>query len=167
MLIAEELEVSMKDIKIISPQPEPAYANTFLVTQKKRDIHSSLTFMEKIAHFLPVVATGGSTSIPDAYDLLRSMGASAREMLIQAAAKKWGVDASQCYAENAHVINKKNKEKLSYGSLANAAATIKLETLPTLKTKKDWKILGTPVHRLDIPETVSYTHLTLPTNREV
>jgi len=157
MLIAEELEVSMKDIRIISPQPEPAYANTLVVTQKARNIHSSLTFMEKIAHFLPIVATGGSTSVPDLYDLLRAMGASARETLIRAAAKKWGVDAAQCYAENAHVMNKVNNEKASYGSLIDEAAQIKLEEIPKLKPKKDWKLLGKPIQRLDIPEKVNGT----------
>ena len=155
MLIAEELEVSMSDIKVVQPQPEAAYANTLLVTQEPRNIYSSLSFMEKIAHFLPVVATGGSTSIPDAYDVLRSMGASARVMLIQAAAKQWGVDPSECYAENAHVVNKTNKERLSYGSLAEAASEIELSDIPKLKEKKDWKILGKPIPRVDIPEKVN------------
>jgi len=157
MLIAEELEVSIKDIKLVAPQPEPAYANTILVTQEPRDIYSSLSFMEKIAHFMPVVATGGSTSVSDGYDLLRAMGASARETLIQAAANKWRVDKSQCYAENTYVINRSTKERLSYGALANDAAQIKLEGIPKLKSKKDWKLLGTPVQRLDIPEKVNGT----------
>ena len=155
MLIAEELEVPMSDIKIVQPQPEAAYANTLLVTQEPRNIYSSLSFMEKIAHFLPVVATGGSTSIPDAYDVLRAMGASAREMLIQAAATKWGVKTSDCYAENAYVVNKLNKERLSYGSLAEAASSIELSEIPKLKEKEDWKVLGKPIQRLDIPEKVN------------
>ena len=155
MLIAEELEVPMSDIQIVQPQPEAAYANTQLVTQKPRNIYSSMDFMEKIAHFLPVVATGGSTSIPDAYDVLRSMGASAREMLILAAAKKWGVKASDCYAENAHVVNKINKERLTYGTLAEAASEIELDEIPKLKEKADWKVLGKPIQRLDIPEKVN------------
>lgn len=154
MLIAEELEVSMTEIKIIHPQPEPAYANTLLLTNQPKDIYSSLTFMEKIAHFLPLVATGGSTTISDGYDQLRATGATAREMLIQAAANQWGIDKSQCYAENAHVINKSNNERLSYGALAEAASKIELSEIPKLKEKKDWKILGTSVQRLDIPEKV-------------
>lgn len=157
MLIAEELEIRMSDIEIVHPQPEPAYANTILVTNEPKNIYSSLTFMEKIAHFLPVVATGGSTSIPDAYDNLRAMGASAREMLIEAAAKQWGVSKDQCYAENAHVINTATKEKLSYGALAEEAAKIKLPAIPKLKDKKDWKLLGKPIQRLDIPEKVNGT----------
>ena len=155
MLIAEELEVQMSDIRVIQPQPEPAYANTLLLTQKPKDIYSSLSFMEKIAHFLPLIATGGSTTIPDAYDQLRAMGASGREMLIQAAATKWGVAPSQCYAENAHVINKSTQEKITYGAIAEAASKIELTEIPKLKEKKDWKLLGKPVQRLDIPEKVN------------
>lgn len=155
MLIAEELEVEMSAIKIVHPQPESPYANTILVTNKPRDIYSGMTLMEKVASFLPVVGTGGSTTIPDAYDNLRMAGATAREMLKSAAAKKWGISTSDCTAEKAFIINNKNKEKLSYGSLAAAAASIELAERPTLKEIKDFKILGQPIQRLDIPEKVT------------
>jgi len=154
MMIAEELEVSMDNIKVYAPQPEPAYANALLLHPEPKEEYSSLTFMQKIAHFLPLVATGGSTAISDGYNYMRAAGATAREMLIEAAAAKWGVDKSKCYAENAHVINKDSKEKLTYGELANAASKVKLAKPPALKEKKDWKILGKPVARLDIPEKV-------------
>ncbi len=155
MLIAEELEVNMADIKIMAPQPEPAYANTLVLIGEPKNIYSSLTFMEKVAHFLPLVATGGSTTVADGFDHLRATGATAREMLIQAAAEKWGVDKSQCYAENAHVVNQNNNDRLSYGELAEAASKIELPEIPKLKEKKDWKVLGKPIQRLDIPEKVT------------
>ncbi len=155
MLMAEELEVDMSSIKIIHPQPESPYANTFILVNKPRDIQSGLSLMEKVASFLPVVATGGSTTIRDAYDHLRAMGATARELLIRAAADQWDVDKSQCYAENAYVINKVNKEKLSYGSLAAAASKIQLDGVPKLKAQKDFKIIGKPIQRLDVPEKVT------------
>lgn len=155
MMIAEELEVSMDDIKIYAPQPEPAYANALLLVPEPKKEYSSLTFMQKVAHFLPLVATGGSTAISDGYNYMRAAGATAREMLIEAAAAKWGVDKSKCYAENAHIINKDSKEKLTYGELAEAASKVKLAKMPLLKEKKDWKILGKPVARLDIPEKVT------------
>ncbi|MEM7104686.1 MAG: molybdopterin cofactor-binding domain-containing protein [Bacteroidota bacterium] len=155
MLIAEELEVRMSDIDIIEPQPEPAYANTLLLNENPKDIHGSLKFMEKISHFLPLVATGGSTTIPDGYDYMRSAGATAREMLIQAAAEKWGVDKSECYAKDAQVINRKTNERFTYGELAEAASGIKLSGIPKFKEKKDWKLLGKPVQRLDIPNKVN------------
>ena len=157
MLLAEELEVEMSSIKIIHPQPESPYANTFLLVNKPRRNNTSYSIMEKVAAFLPVVATGGSTSVRDLYNHLRGMGATAREMLITAAAEKWGIDKAQCYAESGFVINKQNKEKLSYGSLAEAAAKVKMEAVPSLKEQKDFKILGKRIQRLDIPEKVTGT----------
>lgn len=155
MLIAEELEVNMKDVKIIQPQPEPAYANTLLLNPNPKDIYSSLTFMEKIAHFLPLVATGGSTTIADGFDQLRAAGASARVMLTKEAAKRWGVSEKDCYAENAHIINKKSNERFTYGELAEEAGKIELSEIPKLKEKKDWKVLGKNIQRLDIPQKVN------------
>ena len=160
MLIAEELEVDMADIKIVQPQAEPAYANTLLLNTSvlkasPRRAGQDLSFGDKVAHFLPLIATGGSTTIPDGFDHMRVAGASAREMLIEAAAEKWGVDKSDCYAENAHVINKKSNEKLTYGSLAEAASNVKLASVPKLKDKKDCKIIGKPIARIDIPEKVT------------
>lgn len=155
MLVAEELEVEMSSIKVVQPQPEGPYANTFLLTNQRPDIYKGLSMMEKIASFLPVVATGGSTTIRGLYDILRVSGASARESLLQAAAAKWGIDQSKCLAEKGHVVNLTNKEKLSYGELAAAASKIEIKQLPELKPLKDFKILGTPVARLDIPEKVT------------
>lgn len=155
MLMAEELEVEMGNIKIIHPQPEGPYANTFFLAGKERNIFEGLSIKEKIACFLPVVGTGGSTTIRDLYDHLRATGATAREMLIGAAAKQWGVDRAECYAENGQVINKGTNAKLSYGELAEAAGKIEINEIPKLKEQKNFKILGKPVDRLDIPEKVT------------
>ena len=155
MLIAEELEVSMSSIKVIHPQPESPYANTYFLSQKPRNVYEGLTIMEKVASFLPVVGTGGSTTIVDSYDVLRMAGATAREALITAAAEQWGVDKSQCYAADAFIVNRSNQEKLSYGDLAETASKVEISKLPKLKAQKDFKIVGTPVQRLDIPEKVT------------
>ena len=156
-ILAEELEVDMNQIQIVHPQPESPYANTYVMPQntEPRKAYASYSFFEKVASFLPVVATGGSTSIVDAYDHLRGVGATAREMLVHAAADKWGVSPKDCYAESGHVINKSTKEKLSYGSVAEAAAKVELSSNPPLKAQKDFKIIGKPVQRLDIPEKVT------------
>lgn len=152
MLVAEELEVDMSQVEIVQPQPESPYANTTAVVSKPRDIYGTMEFMEKVAAFLPVVATGGSTSIIDAYDVMRMAGATAREALVQAAAKKWGVDKSTLTAAQGKVINPANNESLTYGELAEDAATIKIAELPKLKDRKDFRIIGKPMARLDIPE---------------
>ena len=155
MLIAEELEVDMEKIKIVYPQPESPYANTFLLTGQPRDIRGGLTLMEKIASFLPIVGTGGSTTISDGYDNMRAAGATAREALVTAAANRWGISKADCYAEDGHVINRSTKEKLTYGSLAEDAANVELDGIPALKGQKDFKLLGKPVRRLDIPDKVT------------
>lgn len=155
MLIAEELEVDMSTIKVVHPQPESPYANTYLLVNEQRDVYGSLALMEKIAHFLPLVATGGSTTIKDGYDHLRVMGATAREMLQQAAAKRWNVKASDCIAEKGYIVNKSSNEKFSYGELAEEASKIKVDAVPKLKAQKDFKVLGKPIQRLDIPEKVT------------
>ncbi|MCL4115766.1 UNVERIFIED_CONTAM: hypothetical protein GTU68_051689 [Idotea baltica] len=132
MLLAEELEVSMDQITVIHPQVESPYANTFMLTQ----------------------STGGSTSIPDGFNNMRYAGATAREMLKQAAANQWSVGIEDLHTENGYVIKNTGGDKLSYGSLAGAASNIDLDGLPELKKRADWKIIGTKAKRLDIPEKV-------------
>ena len=154
-LIAEELEIEMSRIKVIHPQPESPYANTFLVTQSEPNIFKSYTAQETFFSFLPIVATGGSTAIPDGWNNMRYAGAAAREMLVQAGAKRWNVSPSDCYAENGQVVNRKNNERLKYGDLAEEASTIELKDLPKLKNRKDYKVIGKPVQRVDIPEKVT------------
>lgn len=154
-LIAEELEIDMSKIKVMHPQPESPYANNFMLTQDAPNIFKSYTAKETVYSFLPIVATGGSTAVPDAWNNMRYAGATAREMLIQAAAKKWNIGASDCYAENGQIVNKKNNERVNYGDLAEAASTIEIKDLPKLKDRKDYKVIGKPVQRVDIPEKVT------------
>lgn len=154
-LVAEELEVDFDQIKVVHPQPESPYANTFILTQEEPNIFKSYSMGEKMAAFLPVIGTGGSTSIIDGYNNMRYAGATAREMLKQAAADKWGVKPGQCKAENGYIIHTGNQEKLFYGELAEAAAKVELKELPKLKDKKDFKVIRQPKKRLDVPEKVT------------
>ena len=154
MLIAEELEVDVQKVKIVHPQPESPYSNTIFLTQQPRNPWTGLTFMEKVASMLTIVGTGGSTTISDGFYTMMVAGATAREALIAAAANQWGVSKDRCYAENAHVINRDSNEKLSYGSLAAAAAEIEIKEVPQIKKPEDCKIIGKPVRRLDIPDKV-------------
>jgi len=156
-LIAEELEIEMNKIKVVHPQPESPYSNTFLMTQESPNAYKGLSAIEKVLSYMPLIATGGSTSVVDGWYNLRYAGATAREMLIQAAADQWSVDPSDCYAEKGQVINSKTRERLDYGALAEAAAGIELDGLPELKKRADFKVIGKPVQRLDIPEKVNGT----------
>ena len=91
----------------------------------------------------------GSLTVRSSYDSLRQAGASAREMLIAAAAQKWGVDKSQCRAEKNTVINTASNARLTYGSLADAASKMPAPAKPALKPWQSFKVIGTSPKRLD------------------
>src|ERR1700684_363376 len=84
----------------------------------------------------------GSLSIRGSYDQLRQAGATAREMLVGAAAQRWGVDKSQCRAEKSTVINTATNARLSYGSLAEAASKLTPPQKVALKNFQSFKIIG-------------------------
>ncbi|MGA3294690.1 MAG: xanthine dehydrogenase family protein molybdopterin-binding subunit [Candidatus Acidiferrales bacterium] len=95
--------------------------------------------------------TGGSQSIHSAWEPMRQAGAAARVMLVQAAAQKWGVDLSECHAENGAVVHAATKRRATYGSLAEAAAKVTPPQNVTLKDPSQFKVIGKPVKRLDTP----------------
>jgi isoquinoline 1-oxidoreductase subunit beta len=99
--------------------------------------------------------TGGSTSIRAFYTALRQVGASARAMLVQAAAQQWQVDAATLRTENGQVIDDAHNRKLDYGALAPAAAKLPAPQNPKLKADKDLKLIGKPLKRLDTPDKVN------------
>ena len=99
--------------------------------------------------------TGGSTSIRAFYTALRQVGASARAMLVQAAATQWHVDPASLRTENGEVIDDANQRKLGYGALAAAAAKLPAPQNPVLKADKDFKLIGKSVKRLDTPDKVN------------
>ena len=93
----------------------------------------------------------GSHSIQNEYERLLKMGAAAKEMLITAAANQWEVPIDNCVAENGKVLNTSTKEELHYGELVEAAAQLEAPAEPKLKSPKDFKIIGQPIPRADIP----------------
>jgi isoquinoline 1-oxidoreductase beta subunit len=134
MLVAEELEVPLDMVRIeMAPAREP-YINTMLGGQ----------------------ITGGSTSVPEAYEGLRVAGAQARIMLVTAAAQQWKVDPGTCRVENKMVIGP-NGQKVTYGEVAEAASKIEPPKTPKLKDASAWKIVGKPVKRIDTPAKVDGT----------
>jgi isoquinoline 1-oxidoreductase beta subunit len=92
---------------------------------------------------------GGSGSIRGRFNALRTAGATAREMLVAAAAETWNVPVAECTAENGEVLHKASGKKLTYGELASKAATMKVPANPTLKATKDFKLIGTRVKDVD------------------
>lgn len=104
-------------------------------------------------------ATGGSSSISSMHKHLREMGASARQMLIAAAAKTWNVDPATCSTEAGQVHHTKSGKTATYSSLASLAATMPVPDprMLRLKKKEEFKILGRRTNRVDNPAVVSGT----------
>jgi len=96
----------------------------------------------------------GSASIRTSWEPLRKAGATAREMLIAAAAQKWSADPANCRAENNAVIHIATGERLSYGSLADAASKIAPPANLKLKDPGQFRLVGKPVKRIDTPSKV-------------
>jgi isoquinoline 1-oxidoreductase beta subunit len=99
--------------------------------------------------FGPMQGVVGSQSIRTSWIPLRRAGATAREMLIQAAAQTWGVDKSQCRAQSGVVINTATKASLSYGKLAGAAAKLPVPANVALKDPSQYRYIGKSLKRLD------------------
>jgi isoquinoline 1-oxidoreductase beta subunit len=124
-MIAEELEVDLNQVNILfAPGNQKKYGSQI---------------------------TGGSSTVRGSYRHLLRIGASAREMLIEAAAKKWGVPHDECYAEMGQVIHRPSGKKFSYGDLVEDAAKLTPPTNPPLKQRKDYKLIGKPMPRQDTP----------------
>ncbi len=93
--------------------------------------------------------TGGSGAIPHSWKRLRTAGATARHLLIAAAAKRWNADAAECSTENGFVIHSKSGNKLGYGELAEEASKLTAPAEVPLKNRKDFKIIGTAVTNVE------------------
>ncbi|HEY6337151.1 MAG TPA: molybdopterin cofactor-binding domain-containing protein [Candidatus Sulfotelmatobacter sp.] len=99
--------------------------------------------------------TDGSHSVREFFDALREAGATARLMLVRAAAQQWGVPESQCVADPVHVVSDRNStRKLGYGELASAAAKLPVPKKEEVKLKSpaDWRYIGKPAKGLDAPD---------------
>jgi len=132
MLVAEELDADWKSVRFEQAPADKAYANPLLGMQ----------------------ITGGSTSVRSFWQPLRLAGATARAMLVAAAAKTWGVDPAACVAESGAVIHKASGRRMTYGELATAASKQPVPKTAALKSPADFAILGRPLHRLDTPSKV-------------
>src|SRR5664280_885076 len=99
--------------------------------------------------------TGGSRGIRTSHDYVRKGGATARVMLIQAAANEWKVPASECTAANSVITHTPSGKTTTYGKVVEAAAKLEPPAEVKLKDPKDWKIAGKAVKRLDTPDKIT------------
>lgn len=105
------------------------------------------------------MATNGSRGIRTSQDYVRRGGATARAMLIQAAAQSWGVPAEECSAANSVVTHGKTGRTSRYGELAAEAAQLTVPTTVALKTQAQWTLIGKPVKRLDTRPKLDGSHV--------
>jgi isoquinoline 1-oxidoreductase beta subunit len=102
---------------------------------------------------------GGSFSVRSSYQELRKVGASAKAMLITAAAQQWKVPESECYAADATIFHQPSGKKLSYADVVAVASKLPVPEKPKLKDPKEFKLLGKAVPRPDIPSKINGTAL--------
>jgi len=129
MILCEELECDWTKVKYALAPAGAEYAHTMFGMQM----------------------TGGSSSVVNSWDQLRTVGAQARTMLMQAAAKQWNVDASQVRAENGAILGPGGK-RATYGELADAAAKLPVPAGVKLKDPASFKLIGKPTRRIDSAE---------------
>lgn len=135
MIAAEELKVDWSGIAYQQAPADKAYFNPMFGSQ----------------------GTGGSTSVRASWMPLRKAGAAAREMLVSAAAKRWGVPAASCVARDGKVVHQASGRSLGYGELAEAAASLPVPDNPKLTDPADFRIIGQSLKRLDTPEKIDGT----------
>ncbi|WP_076419002.1 molybdopterin cofactor-binding domain-containing protein [Colwellia sp. UCD-KL20] len=156
-LVAEELDLSWETIKVEHGPASSTYHNAAVLEEglpfastNNGLMANSIRRLTKIpAKFLGMQITGGSSSIVDAYEKMRLAGATARAVLIEAAAQTLKVDKTTLFTYQGHVISN-NGEKISYSELAPTAQKIKPPKDVQLKRKEDWKLLGKSLPRVDM-----------------
>ncbi len=129
MLVAEELDLEWSSVNIVQADADRKYGDQL---------------------------TGGSVSMSTYYNAMRQVGATARQMLIEAAAQTWDVDTAQCKSEAGFVIHPDQAQKLSYGDLVEAASKIQLSQRTDVKDPSQFKIVGTQsIGHWDAPRMVT------------
>ncbi len=134
MIIADELEAEWSKVRIEQAPADPAYGDPMRGGEQ---------------------STNGSRSIRNMLTLWRRAGAAAREMLVVAAAKEWGVPLEECVAEQNVVTHRPSGRKLTYGELADKAAELPVPKEPKLKSPEQFRFIGKAVARVDTPEKVT------------
>lgn len=157
-LIAEELDIELDQVRVNPGRPSPAYYNTalaqeaapFMSTDEGFIAESSRGMADVLMKFLGMQITGGSTSVPDGYEKLRIAGAVARETLKAAAALKTGVPVGRLSTANG-IVSMPDGTSFSYVELAPVAADLEPVTKVRLRDPGEWRLIGKPMQRVDIP----------------
>lgn len=164
MMAAEEMEADWSLVKPEQAPAETAFANENLGLNFTDGVNiphllqgvTDAAFV-KLSQFMSLQVTGGSSSVRFTGEHgMRPAGAAAKDMLVRAAANRWGVPASECTAKMSFVTHPSGK-KASFAELATDAAELSPPSTPVLKAKSDYTIVGKPIPRADIPGKVDGT----------
>lgn len=159
MLLAEELDADMARVSVVPAFEDRIYNNQALAAKMADGLDPrgegrflkpvAAHLLRKVAREVPGLAiTGASTSIRDQWQPMREAGASARRMLLQAAATLWSVPIAECRAERGRVLHVSGRS-LSFGELAAPASQLPLPKSVTLKSPTEFKIIGQPLPQLN------------------
>lgn len=165
-MLAEELDAAWDQVRIVSAPAESAFANVGLgrgflaeMTGQPAIINGiPKSFLSFLARQMNLQITGGSTALRFTGQVtFQKVGAATRMALIEAAAKRLGVPATELTTQDSHVIHAKSGRSLRYGELAADAATGELDNDPALKDPKQYRLIRQSLPRLDIPAKVDGT----------
>lgn len=164
MLLAEEMDLEPGQFRVLHGPASRAYFNAavleegvpFAPTDEGWLAETARGAMHVPAKFLGLQITGGSSSIPDAYEKMRAAGAMARAALIEAAARREGVAAAVLKTQSGAVILPDGRA-IAYRDLAQAAASVDLPEVPPLKSRTEWRLLGRSQPRVDMLGKVTGT----------
>jgi isoquinoline 1-oxidoreductase beta subunit len=163
-LLAEEMDLDWTQVRISHGPASNAYYNAAIMEEGIPFAATNTGWLAETLRsathiptkFLGFQITGGSSSVPDAFDRMRLAGATARATIVAAAAQQLGVDPATLRTEAGAVVAP-DGTRLPYTALAVAAASIPLSSEPTPKPKSEWKLLGTSLPRPDMVQKVTGT----------
>ena len=162
MMAADELDAAWEDITVEQAPATDMFANGELIKGLAGEvgIPGFLTGLinfsaVSVAEIMNLQVTGGSSSVRfTGESSMRTAGAAARQMLVECAANRWGVAASECSTQLTHVQHNASGRSLSYGELAVDAALLEPPENVTLKDPSQFTIMGKAISRVDIPAKV-------------
>ncbi|MFY7865181.1 molybdopterin cofactor-binding domain-containing protein [Roseateles sp.] len=162
ILVAEEMDADWAKVSTEQAPVAQIYANTALlinVIPFSADDDSLLAriarrTVQKVGYALSLQVTGGSSSVRDAWEPMRLAGATARAMLVDAAAQSWGVEPQTCTVRDSVVSHPPSGRKAGFGELAAATAKIEPRADVQVKDPSAFRLIGKPTPRTDIPAKV-------------